>query len=293
MNEFEAGRKAEEFFRRYRGHLVNTMHVGMTRTEGNVGGSDVHSLGASNFVDSGMNDGRTELKAQQSFFCKTEVKAIRNKTFLSRDNNSEEPTGTVEFEMWSNVYSERGRVPREEWTHGWMHGYIHPEEHTEELRRRNVNAIYTRPSELVFIHYEDADADKPYAAIAFDNFDILLERLKELSPWSLDPWEVSFQGCRRFCPLPGEKRTYLLDNMWHVPLRYLEDLATVTLINEEPHITSGLERKRFDHLKSLATDRHFKFRHLDTAIEDKTVEDIRRKTGADTHFTVIPHFVTG
>ena len=112
MNEFEAGRKAEEFFHRYRGHLVNTMHVGMTRTEGNVGGSDVHSLGASNFVDSGMNDGRTELKAQQSFFCKTEVKAIRNKTFLSRDNNSEEPTGTVEFEMWSRDTDTKETAPR-------------------------------------------------------------------------------------------------------------------------------------------------------------------------------------
>ena len=93
--------------------------------------------------------------------------------------------------------------------------------------------------------------------------------------------------------MPGEKKTYLLDNMWHVPLRYLEDLATVTLINEEPHITRDIERKRFDHLKRLATDKFFKHRHLDTAEEDKKTEYILRTTGADTHFTVIPHLVTG
>lgn len=279
MNEFEAGKIAEEFFHRYCGRLIHKNYIHYQTSAAHIGGMDFNGLGFEKMRDSKPVIGGLPYErkphqiAEDAGVIHAEIKCIRGKTLLTRDNNDNEMSGTVEFEMWSNAYNKKQRTA---WTHGWMHGYIHPAAHNKELRQYGSDARYTVPDMLVYIYYADYAVEEPFAAIAFEDFGKLVERLKTISPWKLDPWEVDFVSKERFNTILTPSRSYLLDNMWHVPLEYIADLATVTMINDDPYTKGGIDKIRLDYLKKLASGRH-----LDTAQEDEIIRRVEEAIARD------------
>lgn len=276
MNEFEAGKIAEEFFKKYSGHLIHRGYIHQQTSAAHIGGKDFTGLTFGDLKESKPVIGGLPCEQKPHKIAvdlgvgDAEIKGILNKTLLTRNNNHNEASGTIEFEMWSNAWSKQSILnPRSVWTHGWMHGYLHPVEHTEEMKQRGCGVRYIAPSMLIYVYYADKKAEEPFVVIAFEDFEKLVERLKNVSPWNLDPWEVDFVSEARFNAITVPSKSYLLDNMWHVPLEAVADLATVTMINKDPYTRGGIDKTRLDYLKKLAAGRH-----LDTAQEDKSLQRV-------------------
>lgn len=289
MDEFEAGKIAEKFFKKYSGHLIHRNYIHQQTSAAHIGGKDFSGLSFGELKDSKPVIGGLPYEQKPHKIAvdlgeaDAEVKGILGKTLLKRDNNDNEPSGTIEFEMWSNAWKKvkgskkRVLTPRSVWTHGWLHGYLHPVEHNKELRERGITDItYTTPEMLIYVYYADWNAEEPFVVIAFEDFGKLVERLKTISPWKLDPWEVDFVSEERFNTITTPSRSYLLDNMWHVPLEAVADLATVTMINDDPHTSGGIDKTRLEYLKKLAEGRH-----LDTVQEDKNLQRVEEAIERD------------
>jgi len=293
-NDERLGRLAEAFYLKYNGHLLSEAHMPQDCRSEHMGGRDFTGLGFGGFewkepVPNGaawQKNGYYE--AAHAGFRQIEVKAIGNKTFLTRNNNGSEASGTIEFELWSNAWGEEGnrRVlkDRSVWTHGWLYGYLHPVDHNADLEQRNIDARTTVPQTLLYVLFDENE--RPFATVAFENFSKLVERLKSIAPWKLDPWEVKF-GRRRFNTMDNPAKSYLLDNMWHVPFDMISDLATVTMINQDPELketekacSRKLQEERLAYLKKCAAGRHLNTAEVDECLQ-RIEEAIRRDRGEE------------
>lgn len=204
-----------------------------------------------------------------------EVKADDQRKFLMRDNNNFNAHGTIDIELYSN---------RNKKYKGWIYGYRHPAEYTKEVQARGCGTTYFKPDILAYMLMtapilspeEDEDpyarfGDEqcmPYAAIVFEDFKALYERLNKLAEqkfgWTLEKWDMPKATDPRWNE--WEKRGDMMYNMWYVPLDEVADLATVTMIGDteklkenltyKPKVPISLQLERLEYLEKLAKGRH-------------------------------------
>ena len=157
----------------------------------------------------------------------TEVKAIRNNSFLTRDNDprsAPDPSGTLEFELWSNAWDNNNKLlPRRVWTTGWYPKMLHP----ERYNRRGITVV--KPTRLVFMLCKDSKGKEPYACINFEDYRELEKRLYEIAPFDLDdiPSPVMIDYWKN-------ESLNTMFNCWYVSFKQVKDLATITRVLDVP-----------------------------------------------------------
>ncbi len=174
-----------------------------------------------------LNSNTGELK-------KIEVKTIKN--FLGRDNDGDEPTGTIPIELWNTGMN----------FYGWLYGMVHSAEYNIMQAERNC-PLAVKPDLLV---YALADQNsKVFSFICFD-FEELIDRLEEIETrWSIKEWSLPM--------VKDQELDGVVNNVWQVPFQKIQDLARVTMINYEDRKEDWQDNKelqgiRLDNLVNLA-----------------------------------------
>lgn len=165
------------------------------------------------------------------------------------------------IELFSNTWRDRSR-----WTPGWAHAFFSPDQVNREYAARGVNAAAESPSSLIYVYSwepKDTDEKQPFACVYYPDWPKLADRLLELAEtdipgcdllhWNLD---ATSSICRTSRAIRGA--------FWNVPMRWLEGLFTVTMINGEPDrswLDNGKSKtdetlRQFEQLKAYAGDRH-------------------------------------
>ena len=180
-----------------------------------------------------------------------EVKTISN--FLFRTNDMNELSGTLPFELWAK---------KDRKDYGWLLAMLYPNLRYIPEDNQPIHAVQPVLFSFLLVSYLG-----PFACVMFEDFPALAERLSELAQ------EKGFQLAPRSEEYPqgvpaGEEASlwlqndpYIIENMWHIPLERLVDLATVTMIGGMPllkHSTSinaetdgqyiGLQQARYNYL---------------------------------------------
>ena len=123
--------------------------------------------------------------------------------------------------------------------------------------------------------YRNQGSEKPFACIAFEDIERLRTRITECIPsdWDITNWNIpplsdteywkrhidfdnnGFSTEGAWNPANGG----MIQNCWHIPLRRLLDIATVTMIGEsDPRIGAwtaeqyDLQKERLEYIKSYA-----------------------------------------
>ena len=211
--DLQAGKNAENNFWWFEGQLSKHNILSPLKTgDGRIEGKDV-----------------TEAIISEHGFvgAHTEVKAIRNNYFVTRNNNPDsapDPSGTLEFELWSNAWDDHNRLsPRKGWTPGWFQKMLHP----ERFNTKGVTVV--KPTRLVFMLCKDAEARKPYACVNFEDYRELEKRLYEIAPFNLD--DIPSPLLRNYW---NDEKLNTMFNCWYVSFDQVKDLATVTRILDVP-----------------------------------------------------------
>ena len=193
-----------------------------------------------------------------------EIKTIWN--FLLNTLYPDEEYGSLPFALWSNENRDRP---------GWLIRIMHPENDYEPGQ-----AIRTvQPHTIVFLL---AEYENVFASVVFERVPELFERLKIIAQdegFGLDH-------------IPCEEEEHLWSNpniknhVWYVPITLLQDLATVTMIADQPMIRpnirinekillSDTQSRRYEQLRSLAGDRYIpmdeRFRDRFTPLRNQQV----------------------
>ena len=200
-------------------------------------------------LDAAENDNRHGYRIEAVLTGGVEVKTIDN--FIFRNNDMNEPSGTLPFELWKN---NREKL-------GWLLALMYPEIRIQEEDDQPLHAVQPILFSFLLVSYLG-----PYACIMFEDFPALALRLKELAAArgiELDPSHI---------PIGEEAETwrqddpYIIGNVWHVPFEQVQDLATVTLIGDMPIVKRSLQhdpeytyerlqQARIDYLRRCADDR--------------------------------------
>lgn len=211
-----------------------------------------------------------------------EIKVVNE--FLQKDwkYNNGETSGTLPFE----IFHKWKKYPNEHFPYaGFTVALYNAEELTRIKHEWNVytNWYYdisekvVRPGTLVFFLYHGIPLqEQPFACVAFEDIEALKRRLTDCLPfeWNLTHWNLpalsNQEYWNQFIKLEdyGYFRTWdperggMVQNCWHVPLRTLADIATVTLIGaEDPVIKHNwrkletLERTRYEYVARQANGR--------------------------------------
>ena len=190
-----------------------------------------------------------------------EVKTISG--FLFRDNDMDEPSGTLPFELWNDKRRTK---------YGWLLALLYPELRLRQEEEQPFHAVQPVLFCFLLVSYHG-----PFACIMFEDFPALAQRLKELAEergFKLDPEHIpvgdNATGWQQDDP-------YIIDNMWHIPFDRVYDLATVTMIGDMPRkrcsiqldqpttAYESLQQGRYDFLCQCAHDRR-----LSSEIQSKT-----------------------
>ena len=157
----------------------------------------------------------------------TEIKAIRNNYFITRDNNpnsAPDPSGTLEFELFSNAWDENNKLlPRKVWTTGWFPKILH----AERYNKRGIKVV--KPTRLVFMLCRDSAGKQPYACVNFEDYRELEKRLYEIAPFDLD--DIPSPLLRDYW---GDESLNTMFNCWYVSFDQVKDLATITRVLDVP-----------------------------------------------------------
>lgn len=233
-----------------------------------------------------------------------EVKAVNG--LLRKDNayNHGETSGTLPIEIFIN-WSDHA----DNWYPyaGWLLTLYNPELYSCIKKVHNApDQVYT-PSTLAFILYDGATLgeEKPFACIAFEDIQRLKDRIRDCLPaeWDLDSWNIpplSERGywsryidfdnhgfSAKWNPANGG----MIQNCWHIPLRRLLDIATVTMIGEsDPMIGArtpdqyDLQKARLEYIKSYAwnldTEYNWKERRITEAQIRRELKEAHGRTPA-------------
>lgn len=211
-----------------------------------------------------------------------EIKAVNE--YLQKDwkYNHGETSGTLPFEIFVNWTNK----PSTEYPYaGGLLSLFSPEELSRQKREWNMRTNYkynvpekvVRPGTLDFVLYHGMPLqEKPFACIAFEDIEMLKTRIIDCLPmeWNIQNWTgipplsdrlywneyirlEEFGLNRKWDP----ERGGMIQNCWHIPLRTLADLATFTMIGNDPVIghrdslQEALMRTRFDYIKRQANGR--------------------------------------
>ena len=208
-----------------------------------------------------------------------EVKSIGSDQYLPRYGINDLSCGTLGFPIWGTT---------EDLDNDWT-GYTR--EAFGNLWRWMNPSVKNRGSRpMVLAHLlkcKDADytnskeTERFFAAVVFEDVDALISRIVDYAkPYGLDlnDWDSIPIGdeAKGFC-VDG---LFLQGNMLHVPLSEIEDLATVTLIGDDPEIiltgrcSEETQQARLDYLKTKANGRWIPQEKPDTGV--LTDEEILR-----------------
>lgn len=273
------GNIGEEFLERYAKSLMDRVLM-LSRQGGDkarVEGMDFYGLIIIDAEEEPLTPEERAFcpEANKKWILKTAETAIEVKTvsnFLTRNNNNDEEAGTIEFELWTS---------RTKTNLGWLHGMNCPGVHNNDEKKTGQGIYVVPPTSLVYLYCDKKK--KPFVSVVFEDFNALKRRLMEICPeiWPED------NGVWRIEKVNWEKQRTLLpswgEHMWHVPFDMLSDLATVTMIDEDPVLEENektcaleIQRKRLAYLKKCAAGRH-----LNTAEEDERVRRIKEAIRQD------------
>ena len=220
-NDLLAGNNAEKTFQAFAGQISDINILSPVRTDKeHVEGKDVLSIGITK-------------KGHQ--LLRTEVKAVLRNTFITRDNDNLEPSGTLPFELWSNAWDEEGKLKhRRNWTIGWLPAMMNPQIYNEYIADKDNDITVEVPDRLAFMLCDDNQGKKPYACILFPDFRKLKTRLIKIAATQEAPFDLQ----RLSSPLDrffwNDKRRNVPFNVWQVPLDQLVDLARITIFSDVP-----------------------------------------------------------
>ena len=199
-----------------------------------------------------------------------EVKGIRS--FLSRDNDGKISCGTLPFELLNNAGDEQGS----------LYAMLFPALWNEAQRQRGSDRRSRHPVELFFVLFSGKN-DKVFCVVAFENVAALFEKLGELAAqwgWNmLDPESWSPENIISFYSDEQKKNErernwqYIIKGRrtaynWHVPLDEIIDLATVTVIGEQPETPEGYEQARYNFLVAASKGRIISEEQLEKIRQD-------------------------
>jgi len=219
-----SGSNAERNYWRFIGQVSRNCILTPLRIEDHIEGKDVQAIRL------------TEKGIQIS---STEIKAILNNHYIIRDNNNLEPSGTIEFELWSNAWDDNGHLKnRRLWTLGWLIGMLHPEEYNEYLSQETSIVTAQAPDELAFMLCADDEGKQPYACIQFDDFTKLKDRLYQIAPFDLDHLISPLHRYDYW----ANKKLNVPFNTWYVALDKLIDLANITLFEDVPIVIDATRK---------------------------------------------------
>lgn len=197
---------------------------------------------------------------------KREVKGIRH--FLDRNNDGGEASGTLYFEIFGRWMDDRSKPYA-----GWTLALYNPDLLNEIKKAHNAITSAEKTDILAFILFDRED--KPFACVAFEYIDKLIERLNECFPreWDMKNFNLppldNAEFWRRYTNERGRYKHWETDrggmilNNWYIPFRKLAGVATVTMIGDnDPNISGvsngtseALQRSRLEYLKAYARDK--------------------------------------
>ncbi|MCR4577347.1 MAG: hypothetical protein K5784_05530, partial [Clostridiales bacterium] len=163
----------------------------------------------------------------------TEVKGRSFNTFLARNDADDCLHGAMDFSIWKQPGGKRE-------TRGNLHEMFFPEDHD--------NACF--PIAFLQVLYNKG---RPYCCVGFNDFPAFKKRMLSLIE--------QYLGIKDFRNLPTgaearrikETGGLLRDNMWLIDFEWISDLATVTMIGEDPEIvdrhngcSAELQQSRLD-----------------------------------------------
>lgn len=213
ISDLDAGKNAENIFWWFEGqfskhNILSPLKTGDSKVEG--------------------KDAMEAIITEQGLVgAHTEIKAVCNNYFITRDNNpssAPDPSGTLEFELWSNAWNDNKKLlPRRGWTTGWFPKILHP----ERYNRRGITVV--KPTRLVFMLCKDEYGKQPYACVNFENYRELEKRLYEIAPFDLD--DIPSPLMRDYWK---DESLNTMFNCWYVSFDQVKDLATITRILDVP-----------------------------------------------------------
>lgn len=190
-----------------------------------------------------------------------EVKALGEDQFLPRYRIDDLQCGTLGFPLYGKTEDkENGGTEYCRDDFGNLQRWMEP-----SVSNRGAKPIIL--AHLLQTKYTDMSTGEErsrfFASIIFEDFEMLLQRINQCflrAGIDLTDWEKSI-------PV-GEKAKgfrieglYLQGNMVHIPLSELADLATVTMIGNDPdtydksRCSKAVQQARLNYLKELAGDR--------------------------------------
>jgi len=197
---------------------------------------------------------------------KREVKGIRH--FLDRNNDGGEASGTLSFEIFGRWMDDRSKPYA-----GWTLALYNPDLLNEIKKAHNAITSAEKTDILAFILFDRED--KPFACVAFEHINKLIEKLNECFPqeWDMKNFNLppldNAEFWRRYTNERGWYKYWETDrggmilNNWHIPFRRLAGVTTVTMIGDNDPDISGasngtseaLQRRRLEYLKAYARDK--------------------------------------
>lgn len=205
-----------------------------------------------------------------------EVKASTGILRKTGDYNHFERSGTIPIEIigaWSKKPEKRNNYYA-----GWILSLFNPEKLNQIKKDHNRPETAEQPGTLAFFLFDGEEgSEQPFACVAFEFMELLKQRIKECLPaeWDIENFSLPNQGTTKesiefwsryidfdnhgFCANWDPDRGGMIQNCWHIPLRKLADIATVTMIGEtDPYIRhwdalqDALQRDRLQFIKDYA-----------------------------------------
>lgn len=230
QKDLSAGNNAEKNFQAFAGQISDINILSPVRTDKeHVEGKDIMSIGITK-------------KGHQ--LIRTEVKAVLNNTFITRDNDNLEPSGTLPFELWSNAWNEKGKLKsRKKWTIGWLPAMMNPQIYNGYNADKEKDITVEVPDQLAFMLCDDNQGKKPYACILFPSFEKLKTRLKMIAKTQEAPFNLERLSSPMDRFLWNDRRRNVPFNVWQVPLDLLVDLARITIFSDVPILIDQQSKK--------------------------------------------------
>lgn len=230
-SDLSAGNNAENIFWHFAGQLSDINVLSPIRTnQDHIEGRDILSIG---------------ITKKGHRWVTTEVKAVLNNTFITRDNDNLFSSGTLPFELWANAWDEEKNLkPRRNWTIGWLPAMMNPKVYNEYIADKESSVTVEAPEQLAFMLCDDSQGKKPYACILFPNFKKLKNRLKKIAATQEAPFKLEpLASPQNWLGFWNDKRRNVQFNSWYVPLDELIDLAKITIFSDVPMEINSQSKK--------------------------------------------------
>lgn len=267
----QSGNNGEAFFMDRHNELLTHPVILLTDMRGDEWSVEGSDIGCERLL---LKRTAKEFYRPQLQYGGVEVKSIGSDKVLPR--TGVDGKLVIGYPLWAGEDG-NGRPTRTK--HGNLKRWLYPSVKT----RSSKPMVIVHLLETEYIDRSDYKLKRRYfASIAYEDIDTFLSRLVEyaasfgmdLTNWDTIPVGNAAKGFE-------VRDLYFQGNMWLVPLSAIGDLATVTLIGDEPDIRSmrgcpiDIRQARLDELKCLAADRWIAQEKPDAGVQsDEELFDI-------------------